>query len=200
MRRAGHDLEAAEQRRRCWRRPCVSTNADDDVGAALARAGGPPRASRRSCRRRGRRRGRRAARPSAMTSILSSRRARRLSRSGSAVEGGVQRRSTLTPGSPRKPRARPVVYVVDEPLDLGDVGPALPGDPRRLQLRVRRADVRVEPAAAGGDRVGRHGGLGRRVAADRRRRRRGCSPRRTSRTRPRRPRTRRRTASPGRPG
>ena len=59
------------------------------------------------------------------------------------------------------------MYVVDQLVDRGDVDPALAGHPRRLEPGVGRADVRVEAAAAGGDRVGRHRRVGRGVAADR---------------------------------
>src|SRR5262245_66482580 len=43
--------------------------------------------------------------------------------------------------------------LLDQPLDRGGVGAALPGDPRRLQAGVGDADVRIESAAAGGNGV-----------------------------------------------
>ena len=49
--------------RRSWLAAVGLDEADDDVGAALARGAGPRRASRRSCRPRARRRGRCAAEP-----------------------------------------------------------------------------------------------------------------------------------------
>ena len=75
--------------------------------------------------------------------------------------------STLTRGSPMKPSARPSVCSATSCTDLFGADAAGRRDPVHLQVRVRRGDVRVQAAAAGGDGVGGHRRVGGGAAADR---------------------------------
>ena len=79
--------------------------------------------------------------------------------SGRGLTSGAARScssvTTFTRGSPRKPSVRPSVFSFTSCLHLGHVQATLARDPVDLQSGVRRADVRVEAAATGGDRVRR---------------------------------------------
>ena len=72
--------------------------------------------------------------------------------------------------------------VLDQLLHDTEIDASLARHPRRLQVRVRDADVRVEAAGARGHRVGGHGRVRRGVAPDGREHTALSSPRRTSRT------------------
>ena len=137
-------------------RPWVSTKPIDDVGAALA----PPLALVEHGVRLADpgRRPEVDAQPSAAHSRSSSPRL--------AAEREVQ----LEHVDPRlaEEAERPALdVVVDELRDVGGAQPASLRDPGDLQVGVRRADVRVEAGAAGGDRVRRDGRRGDAVLARR---------------------------------
>ena len=116
--------------------------------------GDPRRASRRSCRPRVRPRGRPVAS-----------RGRPHRQRPAAASSARLSSSTLTRGSPRKPEDPALGVLGHQGSDLGHVEAALPGHPGDLLLGVRRADVRVEPRAAGQQRV--RGNPGRRDAVER---------------------------------
>ena len=63
--------------------------------------------------------------------------------------------STFTRGSPRKPSVRLVRVLGDQRVDLLERQAAHGRDPRRLELRRRDRDVRVEPARRGGEQIDR---------------------------------------------
>ena len=156
-----------------------------------ARAGGAPRrASRRSCRRPAPRPGRCAAHP--RLAVL--RDAARVLDSpahhppGYCWSSARLSSSTLTAGSPMKPRSRPSVWAAMTVADLIGADAAGLGDAVDLQVGVGGGDVGVQPAAAGGHRVGGHRGVGRAPRRGSARSGRSSSPRRTWRTRPARPR------------
>ena len=148
----GHDLEALRAAPRCGRgrasRPRRRRR------RSRGRAGAcPRRAWRTSCPPRAPCRGRHADVRGSRGHCPASRASARLSS------------STFTRGSPRKPRIRPWVCVVDQLLDVGDAHPPGLRDAGDLEVGVRRADVGVEPGAAGGHGVRRHGASGRRRPA-----------------------------------
>ena len=133
--------------------PVRLDEADDHVGAALRTVDGPRRAWRRSSRRPGQRRGRReAVRVPCEPPVFS---VRSSGREG-PVQGEVQQQDVdpVLTEEPEGPVARCSCRsrsVVRRPP-----GRRAPRHPRDLQVGVGRADVRVEPGAAGQERVGRH--------------------------------------------
>ena len=66
-----------------------------------------------------------------------------------AVEGQVELEN-IDSGLAEEAQRPFVSVLLDEPVHLVLRQAALPGDPGRLQVRVRRADVRVETAAGPG--------------------------------------------------
>ena len=75
--------------------------------------------------------------------------------------------STLTRGSPRRPKVRPSTLRLDHRPDALRRDAARAGDARHLPERAGRREVRVEPARRGGDQLGRHrpGAVGVRLRA-----------------------------------
>ncbi len=130
------------------RRPCVSTKPTTTSVAALARAPALVQASRTSCRRPG---------GAEVDAELPARHALRLRLDRSSARLSS---STLTPGSPRKPSERPSVCSSTSASTSVESQAALVGDPRRLQPRVRRRDVRVEARARRRDGVDRYARVG----------------------------------------
>ena len=88
------------------------------------------------------------------------------------ARGSARARSTR--GSPRNPSVRPCVWSSTRRWTSAALEPARPGDPGDLEVGVRRADVGIEPGAAGGDRVGGDPRSGRRRSPSRRGRAASC--------------------------
>ena len=163
-------------------RPWVSTTPTTTSTPSLRLRAGASAASRRSCRRRARRRRRSSACRAALLAPRSfqQRLGRRSLFGIAALVGHVARSnhpraasldhylraarssarlsaSTLTCGSPRRPRKRPSVLLGDElPNPILRQVPRL-GDARHLEQRRFRRDVRIEAAGRGRDEVDRHG-------------------------------------------
>ncbi len=74
---------------------------------------------------------------------------------GPDVSRAMLRSSTLTRGSPKKPNCLPSTCCGQDFAHPGLGHAARPGDPRNLELGIRRRDVRVEPRRRCGDHVGR---------------------------------------------
>ncbi len=153
-----HDLEAVEQLGGL--RPAVRLDeADDDVGAAVEAAAGLAEHREGLAHARAPRRGRCAAHPVVVIRVLA---VTVVTPSRCVCARRRFSSVTLTVGSPRKPRIRPVGRLRDQLLHPVDRQPGHPRHPGDLQLRVGRADVRVEARRRRGHRVRRHRAPGRR--------------------------------------